>query len=455
MWDWMSNGVKSSEEDEMEYSFKDVLLAAYDTLCETLPENGGLAYKEAVYKGSAAGLEQDEAEAFAALYFTLNHERSPMERNLDNGKEFVPLAPLLDDAVAWFSVHQGERAAVSLKKYAATSLTETPMQADGEETIELTQLITTGKVIFPTSKAFWKQPIIAREGVAGVSLSVDNKNTLITASISDLDGEQVKIASEQQHLQAVIGQMILENGAPITVTPAQLYRAFAGLPADADVTEEQEACMVEALDPLLKTAAQLDFTQEIEKHTRLKRAPDYDYKKTRLTGALVTGMKVENGRATYNGKRLDVAYIIYAAPMYFLYSKAVNQLATVDRAVLLGGATKKLPAGHPDQKPLQRRARAIVLRRYLMAQVERIKRDSDKSRAAAIAKKQPPPATHTERLTFDTIAEACDISLTPKIKQQLRHDVKKILLDFKYNSYVRDATDYKEGRAIKGMKITV
>ena len=336
------------------------------------------------------------------------------------------------------------------KEITGTDLVETA----GE--LELTQLIATGKVIFPTAKAFWKQPIIAQEGPKGVALSVDKKNTLITASISTPEGENIKITPEQQHLQATIGQMIMENGAPITVTPAQLYRAFAGLPADSVVTEEQEDCMVKALDPLLKTAAQLDFTQEVERHTKIKRDPNYDYSKTRLTGSLVTGMKVENGRASYNGKSLDVAYIIYDAPMYFAYSKAINQLATVDRAVLLGGgASKNLPAGHPDQKPIQRRARNIVLRRYLMAQVERIKRERDKNRNAAQVKKHPPHATHTEHLTFDTIAAACDIALTDKLKRQLRHDVKIILLDFKYNGYIRDTTEYKEGRAIKGMEITV
>lgn len=323
-------------------------------------------------------------------------------------------------------------------------------------TVELTQLITTDKVIFPTSKAFWKQPIIAREGADGASISVDNKNTLITASISDLDGKEIKISGEQQHLQAVIGQMILENGAPITVTPAQLYRAYAGMPADAHVHPTQEAAMVEALDPLLRTAAQLDFTQEIEKHTRIKRDPDYDYQKTRLTGSLVTGVKIEAGQATYNGKALDVAYIIYAVPIYFAYSKAINQLATVDRSILMGGAaTKKRAAVNPDGKPQQKRTRNVNLRRYLMAQVERIKKDKEKSASAALAKKKKPPAMHTEHLTFETIATSCGIEMTPNIRQQLRQDVKLILLDFKQLKYIRDAAEYKEGRTIKGMEITV
>lgn len=324
------------------------------------------------------------------------------------------------------------------------------------EKVELTQLIATDKVIFPTAKAFWKQSEIATYGANGIPVNVGGGAT-IKASISGKNGEDINITPEQLHLQAVIGQMIMENGAPITITPAQLYKAFAGLPPDAYVHEAQEASMVEAMDALLFTEATLDISMQLEKHKRMERKPGVDYGEFLNRRAnLVVGVKDTSKSVTYNGMKLKTTYTIYQAPLFFQYSYAINQLATVDRSILLGGgAAKSLPAGHPDQKPLQRRTRNINLRRYLMAQVERIKKDREKSRAAAIAKKQKPQATYTEYLTFETIAAACDIALTHNRRQQLRQDVKLVLLDFKHLQYIRDAEEYKDGRAIKGMKITV
>lgn len=356
------------------------------------------------------------------------------------------------------------------KEVTGTHLIEPPEEAEGEEAAltpflhpveeaakrELTQLIATDKVIFPTAKAFWKQPEIATYGVNGIPVNVGGGAT-IKASISGRNGEDINITPEQLHLQAVIGQMILENGAPITVTPAQLYKAFAGLPSNAYIHASQEAEMVEAMDALLFTEATLDISMQLEKHKRMEKKPNIDYGEFLNRRAnLVVGVKDTSKSVTYNGMQLRTTYTIYQAPLFFQYSYAINQVATVDRSILLGGAAaRELPAGHPDQKPLQRRARNIVLRRYLMAQVERIKADKDKSKAAAIAKKQKPPATHAECLTFETIAASCSIEMTPKLKYQLRQDVKLILLDFKHLKYIRDAEEYKDGRAIKGMKITV
>lgn len=454
MWKWMLNEETPPRKISQQTNFKLVLLAGYDVLCKELPEKGDLAYREAVYKAHTIGMSQEEAEAAAALYFTFNYERSPLERDLENGREFVPLEPLFDELYGWIRDHQDIDATEAVRKYAEKFIGID--EATPRETVAITQLVPTDKVIFPISKAFQHQPDIAAFGNIGAEISVDNKGTFIEATITGQGGQKIDITPEQQQIQAVIGQMITENGAPITVTPAQIYRAFSGMPNDGKVNPEQEEFIVTNLDRLMKTDARIDFTRQIQAHKGIKKDPAFDYRKTTFSGALVIGMKIEDGRAAYNGARRDVAYIVYETPMYYAYSKAVNQIAQADRTMLAGGAAaQKLPDGHPDKKPLQRRPMTVVLRRYLMQQIVRMEGAKKKQEAASIKQRKKPAATHDENLTIETIAKSCGIGLTDKLRRNLIANTTTILQDFKAGGHIKDFEDYKQGRAVKGFTIKV
>lgn len=326
--------------------------------------------------------------------------------------------------------------------------------------IELTKLHPTDRVILPTSKAFWKQQAIAAAEDGQADIQIDKRGTIIKASITGKDGEPIAVSRLAREIQATLGQLIMENGKPLRITPAQIYRAFAGLDSEAYVTDQQENEVIRAMDSMLFSSAQLDFTQEIEKHTHLDRQPDYDYSQTKLTGQLVAGMKIEEGGSSYNGRAVGTSYLIYDMPMLFMYSYAVKQIGSHSRALLQSGAADQtLPAGHPDKRPLVTNPRNIIIKRYLIVQIDRIKGHKQAKAQAATKAGKKPPASYTENLTFDTIAAQCLDQETggdsPKIHRELRIIVERALLDFQHQGAIKKAELYKDGRAYKGVSITV
>lgn len=312
-----------------------------------------------------------------------------------------------------------------------------------EEGKSLTTLAFSDFFAFATSKAMTKQPIIAAAGADGREVSVDSHGTYITAAIYGESGQPVEIHQEQIQLQTVLGEMIYSNGGnPITVTPAQIFRKYAGLEPGENVTPQQEKEIEDLLDPLLFMEASLDFTMQIAKHKSIKRQHDYDYSRTRITRSHLVIGKKETDEIKYNGTTVKTAYTIYEAPMFYEYSRAINQIGFADRKLLAGGgAARSLPKGHPDGKKVRRTVKTATLRRYLTLQVDRISHTCGKS--------------CKQNLTFATIAGDNGIDSTPKKMRQLREDVMAILLDFKADGFIRGACEYKKGRAIVGVTITV
>lgn len=324
-----------------------------------------------------------------------------------------------------------------------------------DPSITITQLPVPDLFAFPTAKALREQNRIAMLHGETAEIMVDGKGTLVRASITGRDGEEIGISREQIELQVVIGEMLKQNSfAPIRVTPAQIFRRYAGLSADAYVTPQQAKEIENHLDPLLATAASLDYTMHIERHKGIKRQHDYDYEQAhKKEGALVIGVKDTTMSVQYRGMTMRVVYTIYAAPMFYLYAHAVNQIGYANRKLLIGGGAaealrKKNPNGHPDAKIVSRSVHTITLKRYLTQQVDRIKNSAPKVKGS-------PTRPYKENLTYDTIASAFPSIDTPKKMRQLREDVLSILSDFAAEGYIVAFDQYKKGRAYAGVTISV
>lgn len=95
--------------------------------------------------------------------------------------------------------------------------------------------------------------------------------------------------------------------------------------------------MEAAIDAMLRTPAEIDFTQQAEKHPKSHRDKEFDYSKAKLQANLLTG---EKGTITRNGER-HVAYEIYTPPVFYRYSKAVGQIKVIDRKLISGTTTPK------------------------------------------------------------------------------------------------------------------
>lgn len=476
MWDWMNKGNGSRVIDIDEYGISEIIAAVTEHFYSFLPGNSGAAYESVIQHASDVGLTADQAAAAAALYFAINHAVSPLDATIDPSAEFVALGFLMNDAKAWFDLNHDTAPVAAIKQYALESIREaltTPtVPGCTNNDKRVTAIPYAEKFAFPTARALLIQNDIAAFGRTGTPVFVGG-NVNISASIFAQSGEPINISREQIEIQVVIGDMMRRNGfAPIRVTPAQIFRNYAGLSPDAYVTPQQEAEIENILDPLLGISGKLDFTTQVKTHTGIQRRHDYDYSKTALDeSSLVVGVKrtrsqsPAEGATTYNGSTINKWYDIYEPPMYYIYGHAVNQIGYASTKLLSGGSwkgaeqlrIKKLNADRAaagldpvkencQQKATIKTVSAATLRRYIIQQIDRIKHDSDKAKKRGM---------YTERLSLQTICDSLSIVPTDKKIRTLRKNVQLILKDCETDGAIIGFDEYKKGRAFAGYTITV
>lgn len=340
-----------------------------------------------------------------------------------------------------------------------TALIESFISTEYKRSPESTRLISrltrvrkSNHVLMTTSKAAKKMTEIAviPEGVLIDVGGTGKYHAEIFARIGDEESKPYSPSHMHKHLQDTIGQLGEENGYPLSLTPAQIYRAFAGLDRDARVWPEQEAEIEKAMDALIFAPANIDFTEQVEKHPHVKRDPTFKYTKAKLSGNLITAEKGSVKR----GDTYAVAYTIYSPPIFYRYSKAVGQLKQVDIR-LLSSTTKKRftkdekatgETPHKSKTSASGGTRNTVIRRYLADRV------TDMQKTARANRKEGLPS-HQRRIAYATIAEQSDTTLTPKTIRTIREITERILNDFVALKQIKGFEIYKEGSAYKGVEI--
>lgn len=276
----------------------------------------------------------------------------------------------------------------------------------------------------------------------------------IFARIGDDESKPYSPSHVHRHLQDVIGQLGEENGYPLTLTPAQIYRAFAGLDRDTHVYPEQENEIIKAMDAMIFTPANIDFTEQVEKHKGVKeRDETFDYTKAKLSGHLITGEKGSIKR----GEISHTAYTIYSPPIFFRYSKAVGQLKQVDIRLLSGVTRKNFSkaeresgaAPHRSKTSASGGTRNTLIRRYLADRVT----DMEKKYKAYRKKGEEMPV-HERKIAFTSIANESDTILTPKTIRTIRDTTDRILNDFVSLKQIKGFELYKVGSRYMGVTIS-
>lgn len=341
--------------------------------------------------------------------------------------------------------------------------TEEPIISTIDKLTEnITQLISSGKIFLPSAEAFRRQNDFAL-AATDRRLSVGG-GANITAKITAPDGKSpLELSMFEMHIEAAVGQLFQENGfKPITVTPEQIYRAFAGLSSGVTISDKQREETIKAMDKLIVTPATLDFTEQIEKHTRMKKRDGFDYNDSQRRGTLITGVHDRKSSKTYNGKVITDTFTIHELPMFYAYSYAMGQLYTV-QAKYLSGEAQPDPDAAKKTKPVKmdtgKRNTTIddtVLFRVLLEYIEYQKTEKEKRDRAYTRKKQPAPATFVFQLPFDTVAEKAMIkNPTPKIMRNLRDKTYNFMLSQAKMGNIRKCIYYKKGRMLYGIKVTI
>lgn len=180
------------------------------------------------------GTELQQALRILNLSFYASHREFNPKESGAIGEEEIALAKTTTEAYIAFHKTTGQPYTESIWEY---------LDPDGYKT--LTEIPQSEFFNEPISKAWRMQNAIALSGAAGFDLNVGKKTkagkVIIEASISDLQGNPVSIDGVLKGVQRAIGNLIDRNGGirPIVVTPAQIYRAYAGLPVDSYVSPNQ------------------------------------------------------------------------------------------------------------------------------------------------------------------------------------------------------------------------
>lgn len=329
--------------------------------------------------------------------------------------------------------------------------------ADGEESMEQLQqqlealTVTANRSTFsmPQSKVWQRQQDIARFGAQGTHVNVGghSKKTqvFITAQISDAKGNPIELTQTMRDVQRAVGNLIDDNGGiaalPIIVTPAQVYRAAAGLQPDADVSIEQQHETEVALDRLMLYPCVVNFKRQIEQHTHMQQQPDYDYNAEdagKLTGHLVIAIKVED--VLYRGRVLPTAYKVYDYPTLYRYSHLVGQMQQVEKR-LLAGATISLPDGTSNQRHTldYTAVRSYILQEVLVMKRQRARRKSFEN-----------------KIKIADVVEACKLNITPRTRRTLVKNMGLYLTELKQAGEISQATMIVADRGrIDGYEVTL
>lgn len=383
------------------------------------------------------GTELQDALRILNLSFYASHpEYKPKEAGFI-GEPEIALVQAATEAYLAFHQASGKPYSESLWEY-----------FNPEERRQITEISQSDFFNEPTSKAWRMQNAIALSGAAGFDLNVGKKTeagkVIIEASISDLQGNPVNIDDMLKGVQRAIGNLIDRNGGirPIVVTPAQIYRAYAGLPVDSFVSPAQEADMEAAMDKLMFYPSSLNFKTQLERHKHIKQQDDYDYQEEgsgKIKRNLVPAQKLEN--AVYRGINLPVAYEIYDYPSFYQYSHIIGQMARVPNRLLAGAAK---PAIKADKTPgLQGSARNIAVKENILGRILRMEERDEHKKA------------FTNVIKVEDVAADCGIELTDKTRRTILKNIGLYLEELRQEGKIKKAVEKKEARKIIGFTISI
>lgn len=428
----LSIGAALQEEQRNAY-MESNYFASFCLFGEAIATALGMERQEAMYapeKGGSACLMLN------GYFYALHKDIAPEAAAALDDKSKAEIRELTAELVAYQKAHGGTLA----DNFAYCFKLKEPTLD------KLTEIKRADSFGLPLSKAWMQQQAIAAEGAAGMELNVGKKTdagaVITDATITDREGKPLSITEVQKCVQRAVGNLIYEAGGksacPITVSPAQIYRAYARLPFDADVSEQQEKEMEAAMDVLMYAPSSLNFTAQLEKHKHIRQQPDYDYTGKaagRLEGTLIQAQKQE--ATSRNGTRV-VAYKIYDVPVFYMYSHVIGQIAWVPNALLTGGAK---PATKPATAEAQERVDYVAAKSVILTRVLRMQ--GEKNKLGKI-------------IRTAEVAKDCGIVFSSrKVERTLFKNMGLYLDELKEQGKINGYTEAKEGRKITGYRITI
>ncbi len=372
--------------------------------------------------------------------------------SLENEPKHLQLPSITDNDIKFLTL-----VCESLKRERESAAGKKDLPEETQRTIS--EIIATGNITLPISKPFRMQrELAANKGIGNIDVGL---GAIVKAKITGADGSAtIHLSKFEMDIEAAVGQIFQENGFhKITITPAQIYRKYAGMGPEDNVSPESIQKTIEAMDKLITTPATLDFTQQIEKHTKLKRRPHFDYESRSRKGTLISGVHDTKRSTTYKGSVVEDSFTIFDMPMFYAYSFAFGQMLTLPANLLTGEAAKpqgeKKIRGRQTERLVRLSSEEIGLRRYLLERIEYYKGLKEKANRKRKYNREKPLDTYTGYILFSSVAEEIGYELTPKRSRTLREQVYAFMQEQVKLKNIRAAEYHIKGKAYAGVKITL
>lgn len=228
----------------------------------------------------------------------------------------------------------------------------------------------------------------------------------------------------EKYLQDSIGSIMENSGVEegATFSLDQIAREFLVLPAGAKITTKTRGEIEASIDKQRSSKVTIDFRQQKEKHN-----------KTSVINAKLEGNMIEAQKLTVKaGGSETVAYRFLTLPIYYKYSKEVQQITGIDRKML---STEKARYSNIEFS---------IIKRAMLQSIETMKEKKKKNQS------------WTNKCSYDPIIkEVYAESLTEKQARTIKkaiHEYAEILVE---KGYITAFKPYKNrgSRAFNGIEI--
>lgn len=252
------------------------------------------------------------------------------------------------------------------------------------------------------------------------NLTIQTAVTIDSPAHMKIDGNVQLTNYDKSIINGVIS--ILESGNSSFTVP-MLYHAMTGKEnptVDDGLMEDIKG----KLDTMRKLSIDIDLTEEIKANMIMHNLDGVDgIESFTIEGYL---LPLNKYTGVVNGKRSEMYQILDTPPLYS-YAKRKNQITTVPINLL--------------KAPLNNNTTTIPLKTYLLARIEAMKNQNNK--------------VFRDIILFESVyAELGDSESDKKRKKRIRDYTEVVLKHFVSLGYITEYEILKEGRTIKGVRIS-
>lgn len=242
------------------------------------------------------------------------------------------------------------------------------------------------------------------------SLRYDDKNINITGS---------PLTAYDKTVHNAISSLYVAGNPYFTLQ--MVYRAMNGAQDISDIYPETLAPIKRSIEEGIARRLKIDATAQVNAYYKGK------VKKVVYENYFLPLKKIT---VTMNNGEIVDGYAFLDVPPLYEYSRSLNQVISVDIGLL------------DTRKQLRNTPEVATIREYLIKRIEGMRNAKS--------------ALKSNNILYSTILAEAGIDTTKLDRTQLkrrRDSVKKILDHFKSKAFIRDYTEYKDGRAIAGITI--